>query len=102
MPSTTIRIGGCLSLSRNDAQLLLRDGHAERLVAVREVEPDGVDLARQERMEPQPVAAHLESEVAARDEVDGSGHRGDVHALARGAALDVVEVAAEGLPEEPP
>ena len=66
-----MRMGGASPFSRDDAQLLLRDGHAERLVSVREVELDGVDLARQERMEPQPVAAHLESEVAARDEVDG-------------------------------
>ena len=55
------------------------------------------DAVGKPRVDPQHVVVQRESGVAALQEVDRTGHRTDVDALARRAALDVFDVAEQRL-----
>jgi len=59
-------------------------------------------VARQRWVEVQRVVAQFHAGVATFQQIDGAGHRAEMDAFRRGAALDVFEVAAQRLGEEPP
>src|SRR6185437_8314614 len=61
-----------------------------------------VELVGKHWMEMECVAAQLEASVAPLQQIDGSGHGAEVNALGFGAALDVVDVAAQRFGKERP
>ena len=80
---------------------VLGDGGVDVKVAVAERKPETGELGRQLRVHEQHVVADLHAGVAPLHEIDGAGDGTEVDAVGRDAALDVGDIAAQRLTEDP-